>query len=353
VTVKGWFRNQAERARLNLKSRPAVIRNALALNQYARARPPSPERVIVAAVQMKMDLLDDGVAFAHKYYDLVWRAVERGAQLIVFPEHAWLPLLGLLPPLREMAQQGGDGFALENLLRLLAPAVKNIFEATASELAARFGVYLMPGTTIIADGAGRLFNVAYLYGPDGALIGRQPKLHWSSTETSWMTCGNDLDVWTLPFGKVAAPVGTDYAYWETTRIAALRGAEIFLNASADASANDPYRAARGAQARLQEVFAYGVGAYAVASLFGFDSCGPSYVAAPLGVWDDAHIFLARAKSHNREEIVTAKLDLAHLRKWRAEHRRDFNHALYRKYLRGTYAFYRARANREGRRIAGE
>ena len=310
---------------------------------------------------MQIDLLNDGVAFAEKYYALVRDAVERGAQLIVFPEYAWLGILGLLPPVRALAEKGvtlqgaidelaaGGGLTISSVFRTIAPAVKRIFETTGSELARQFGVYLMPGSAIVADKSGRLFNVAYLFAPDGSLIGTQRKLHPTSLEKDWMATGSELNVFELAFGRLAMPVCMDHTYWETARVAGLLGADILLGFSAEEKGNDDYMAMRGVASRIQEDFAYGTQAYAVTELFGLNFCGPSSIVAPLGVWDDASIFVARTKTHDQEQVITAKLDLAHLRHWRELHPRDFNLDLYRKFLPRSYEMYRVRAAQHGKR----
>ena len=352
MNIKDQLLSTAINALLTYKSRPSAIRSALAKQTYTRARVPTRERVTIGIVQMEMDLLDDGVQFAEKYHGLVRRAVEQGAQLVVFPEYAWLPILGLLPPVRDLALKGvtlegavnelapGGGLTIEGVFRTIAPAVKRIFETTANELAARFGVYLMPGSALTTDRAGHLFNTSYLYGPDGTLVGTHHKMHPTKMEVDWMTCGNTLDVWTLPFAKIAAPVCMDFTYWETTRVATLRGAEILLDMSADATADQPYLAARGDESRIQESFAYSTRVYAVTKLFGLNFRGPSHIAAPLGVCSDSTTYLAKAQTADQEEVIVAELDLARLRDFRAAHPRDWNIELYAKYLPRVYEEYR-------------
>ncbi len=363
MSIQDWFVGQAVRALLAYKSRPGVIRRALARRKYPRARTPSPDEIIVGVAQMRLDLLDDGVAFADKYFDLVRQAVERGAQLIVFPEYAWLPILGLLPPVREMAEKNvtlqtaveelapNGGLTIEGVFRTIAPAVRRIFETTGSEVAKRFGVYLMPGSAMIADQHGQLYNTAYLFGPDGSLIGTQRKLHKAAMEQgwNWMSVGDELSVFELGFAKLAMPVCMDHTYWETARVAGLRGADILLDFSAEEKGNESYMAMRGVAARIQESYAYGVQAYCVTKLFGLNFCGPSNIVAPLGVWDDASVLMAQTKTADQEEVIAAKLDLAHLRRWRAAHPRDYNVALYRKYLPKAYTAYRARVTQDGKR----
>ena len=348
-------------ALLAYKSRPSAIRRALALCDYSHTPALTPNRITIAVVQMQADLLGDGVAFADKYYGLVRQAVEQDAQFVVFPEYAWLPILGLLPPVRDLALKGislkdavdelggGSGLTIDGVFRTIAPAVKRIFETTASELARRFGVWLMPGTAITTDSTGHIFNTAYLYAPDGSLIGTQNKLHPTALEKDWMTTGCELGVFDLPFAKIAMPVCMDFTYWETTRIATLRGAEILLDMSADETANESYLAARGDESRIQESFTFSTRAYCVTKLFGLNFCGPSHVAAPLGMFDNGTTYLAKAKSHGAEEVIVAELDLARLREFRAARPRDFNLALFEKYLPSAYTAYRARVTQDGKR----
>lgn len=360
MSIKDWMTGKAVNALLGFKSRPAAIHSTLSRRDYCAAKRPDRDRVTLAAVQMQLDLVEDGAQFAARYYPLVREAVERGAQLVAFPEYAWLPILGLLPPVRELAHKGitlegavhdlapSGGLTVEGVFRTIAPAVKRIFETTASELARRFGVYLMPGSAITLDRAGRLYNTSYLYGPDGTLIGTQNKLHPTALEVDWMTCGDALEVWALPFASIAAPVCMDFTYWETTRLATLRGAEILLDMSADAMADQPYLAARGDESRIQECLAYSARIYCVTRLFGLNFCGPSHIAAPLTLTGSSP-YLARAETADREEIVVAELDLRQLREFRSQHPPDWNLTLYGKYLPAAYETYRNRVTQEQRR----
>ena len=353
--------SSATHARLAWSSRSSAIRSALSRRPYARAATPSADSVVIGVVQMRLDLVDDGGAFALKYYDLVQQAVERGAQLIVFPDYAWLPILGLLPSMRELAVKGvtlptaveelapGRGLTLEAIFRTMAPTIRRVLEATGSELARRFGVYLMPGGGFTADKSGHLFETACLFGPDGALIGTQRRIHRGQREKYGLSVGNEVGVFELPFGKLAMPLSKDLSYWEISRIARLRGADILLGSAAENNGNDSYVALRGVASRIQEGHTYGAHACCVTKLFGLDFCGASSILAPLGVWDNESIIMAQTKSNDAEEVITARLDLAFLRKWRSAQPRDFNVGLYRKYLPRAYEMYRTRVTQDKKR----
>jgi predicted amidohydrolase len=360
MALKEFVLTTTTQASLAYKARGSAIRGALANRAYPRASQPTRDRVGAAAVQMHSELVDDGAQFALKCYALARQAVEGGAALIVFPEYAWLPLLGLLPAARALIE---NGFTLERVLQepamsessaprifqTLAPAIKSILETTGRELASRFGAYIMIGTGIALNSAGQMFNTAYLFGADGALIGTQAKLHPTAREMSWMTPGEDLNIFTLPFAKLAMPVCMDYSFWETTRIAALRGVDILLGFSAEENANEFHLAMRGIASRVQESYAYGIQACGIANFAGLNFCGPSYIVASIGMRRDTTTFLARTRTPNVEEVITAELDLARLRDFRASQARDSNLELYRKYLPQAYESYRARVTQDGKR----
>ena len=363
MALKDYLLSSATPALLAYRSRSSAIRGALSRRLYSRAAAASADSIVIGVVQMRLDLIDDGVAFALKCYDLVQQAVERGAQLIVFPEYAWLPILGLLPSVRDWAAEGGTlqaavgelapggGLTIESVFRTMLPAVRRIFETTGSELARRFGVYLVPGSAITSDRAGRVFTAAYLFGPGGELIGTQRKLHHARIERSWnwLSVGSEVGVFDLPFGKLAMPVGIDYSYWESVRSAGMRNADILLGSSHEENEDKLFKSRRGVAARIQENYAYGAEACCVTKLFGLSFGGPSDIVAPLGVWDNESIFVAQTKTDDAEEVIAARLDLAFLRKWRAAHPRDLNVKLYRKYLPRAYEMYRTRVTQDGKR----
>jgi predicted amidohydrolase len=359
MSLKDQLLNLGVRKLLDYKAQPARIERALRKTS-PRASTPTNDRVTVAAIQMEFNLLDDGAQYAEKIYALCRQAVMRGAQLVALPEYAWTPLIGMLPGIRELAAQAtgglegaasqvGGGASLADILRTVAPAVESAFVATGRGVAQALDIYLMSGSTISRDTAGHLYNVGYLFGPDGVLIGKQFKLHAFTEERDWLTVGDSLQVFALSFARVALPICMDFTYWETTRLAWLDGAEIFINPSADASGDEEFPAARGVRTRVQESPAYGILSNIVTDLFGLHWRGPSRIVAPVGL-DSRGSVIAQADTADREEVLVAELDLARLRAFRTAHAPEFNRALYKKYLPRAYEEYRTRVAREGRRI---
>ncbi|MDL4813256.1 nitrilase-related carbon-nitrogen hydrolase [Actinomadura opuntiae] len=140
-----------------------------------RAAPPGDEKVDAAVVRSPK---------------LVRRAAKAGAELIVLPELAF----------------GPDADA----------------GAVVEELAAALHGTTAHAVTSVRAGAA---HAAYLVNADG-LAGRQPQLHASARHSGWATeYGERLDVFTLPWGRLALVTGDDALYPEVFRLAAIADAD--------------------------------------------------------------------------------------------------------------------------------
>ncbi len=357
---RDWLTERGLAAMLWWKSRPGLVSSALSRQTFQRAAPPSPDRVTVGLAQMRMALVADADEYALHAYELTRVAVERGAQLVAFPEYTGAPLLGLLPGVRELASgrtmqdaindlTGGAGVSVGDVFRAVAPAARKIHVDTFSTLARKFGIHLMAGSIILPGEDGKLYSYAHLFALDGRLVGTQRKLHLFTDEEGWLTPGDELRVFDLPFGRVAMPICMDHTFWESARLAYLGGAEILMDPSADGSGDREWLAARGVRMRVQESPCYGLHVYIVTDLFGLHWRGRSSVYAPVGLLPPGQRALAQATSDDQEEVVVCELDMAALREFRAEHALVFNVELYEKYLPRVYADYRS-SERNGRRI---
>lgn len=328
---------------LAFRARPTRISRALPAAPATAVRRLPSAVLPVAAVQMRFDFVNDSAAYARKIYALAAPAAAQGAQLVCFPEYAWTPLLGMLPGIRKLERQtrGGlqgaanaGGASLRDILTLVAPHVERAFVATGSAVARALNIYLMNGSTIAADNAGHLFNIAYLFGPNGECIGAQKKGHAFTTERDWLALGDSLQTFAVGATRVAVPVCMDFTYWETTRLAWQGGAEILINPSADDSAEHAYLQARGVRTRVQEAPCYGILANMVTDLFGLGWRGPSMIVQPTALGNS---ILARTRDSDSEQVVVAELDLEKLRAYRAFLHWDFNHALLGEILARAYS----------------
>jgi len=337
-----------------LRSRPGLVRGALEGLAYERAREPSLPRVRIAVVQFDINLAPSAAAYARHVYAMVRQAVEGGASLAVFPEYVTLPLMGLLPgaarlaamleagagrPAAEPAQgdAGGSYGTMALAFRLAARAARRVHRATFSTLAARFGITLVAGSAIELGSDGCLYNVGYLYAPDGSERVRQLKTHLVPGEVEMgYGVGEEIVVADTPAGRIAMPVCMDHTYFETARIAALRGADLLIDPSANNEYYNPYAQARGVWNRVQEVRTYGALCSGVGRVAGMVFQGRSGVYAPLGMTPAGDGLLAEAKTFDQEEVVFADLDYAALDAYRRREPLEFNVDLYRRYLPGAY-----------------
>ena len=314
----------AARALVRWRSRLQSAQSWLAHAPYPQAMPldANKSRVRVAAVQFPARLCSSAKEYAQDCHAWTLRAVESGAQLVVFPELVgFVPLLGFVPGIEAQAARSASGVgesdALAVVTRLLAPSAARIYRFVFQNLSRRFGVHIAAGSAIASASDGTLRNTACLFGPDGFEMGHQPKSHFFGIEMNMgLTRGGFIQVYDTPVGKVATPVCMDYTYPETARIAYLLGAELLLNPSADIDAGYDWRKQlRGVWSRVQESPCYGVHAMMVGDVLGMPFRGQSSIVGPVDLVGDDGV-LARAEPCDAGDIVVADLDLAALREFR-------------------------------------
>lgn len=135
------------------------------------------------------------------------QAVERGAELVLFPE---LLVHGhCTPNTWDLAEAVPDG-----------PGTRQI-----CQLAARYNVVLSVGLSEKEKDI--VFNTQVLAGPQG-YIGKQRKIHLSRDEVLFYKGGRELPVFDIGKCKVGTVICYDNSFPELARILALRGAEVLL-----------------------------------------------------------------------------------------------------------------------------
>ncbi|MBU4185679.1 MAG: hypothetical protein KKC23_05685 [Proteobacteria bacterium] len=85
-------------------------------------------------------------------------------------------------------------FRIPNLLRRLlaeGAALVGVYERIGADLAREYQLYLAFGSTLMTGQDGRLSDVAYLFGPDGEVLGKQRRTHLSSVEDEREWFGGD------------------------------------------------------------------------------------------------------------------------------------------------------------------
>jgi len=211
-----------------------------------------------------------------------------------------------------MERAVADGAQLVVLPNTAAPIPRDAYADFFSALAARLQIYLAPGTVIERDGEVR-YNTAYLFAPDGKIVGAQRQTHRTPAEIArGLAQGDELRVFDIGIARVGFVIGTDVEYPEVSRILALQGANVLLHPAAYGSWSaqhflfDLWR-------EVQSNQVFGVQACAVGQ-------GQSAIYAPVEMTDDhqgdlgQRGFLAQAELTDAEEIVSATLDFEALQK---------------------------------------
>jgi predicted amidohydrolase len=143
---------------------------------------------------------------------LVEDAASHGARLIVLPE---------------LATTGCSWISREDI----APYTESVPGPTTQRfqhLATAYSCYIVVGLPEIDPQLQIFYNSAVLIGPEG-VIGVYRKIHASIGDPRWARDG-DLGVliWETPLGRIGIMIGTDTQYFETARLAALKGADILV-----------------------------------------------------------------------------------------------------------------------------
>lgn len=284
-----------------------------------------PDKVRVAAVQMRMRAEPHPAAFAGHVFDLFLRAARAGADVVAFPEDAGTGLVALLPGFGwlqragtpEKAARGGGDLSVAEVFALLGPAVEATYRTIFSTFAEAFGVFVLAGTANLPASDGRVQNLAHVFAPDGRLVVRQPKLHLFPYEAGWgLAAGGELYAWDTPWCRMTAPVCMDATYFETARIARGLGADVVLLPIANPEPFHLWKARRGVWGRCQEGGFYAVQSALVGRFMGLEIEGQSGIFAPLDLTPGGDGVLAEAARPDEEDVVVADLDLAALRAWR-------------------------------------
>jgi predicted amidohydrolase len=351
--LDGWKEKLFQRY-LIWNCRPAKIRRYLQ-NRLPALPLPNPvdrRQIRVAALQVKLELCQNPFLFADLVHRRVKEANQAGARLVVFPEYLNLLLFGVLPGINRLEQEVSaepatirddavqvetEEISLPDLFRYMTPAVLPLMVTLFSALAVAYRLYIMAGSyTLAVNGA--VANRAFLFGPDGNLLGTQDKVHLLPVEEEWkLKRGQEIKVFDTALGGMAMPVCMDATYFETFRIMENRGAEIAMLPIANLEAYNYWLALRGIWPRVQESPLFGIKSALVGSIAGLTFTGRAGIFAPLELTVNGDGVLAEVEHFDREAMAVADLDLEALRELRRNHPwRDRNPVLYSRYFPEIY-----------------
>jgi predicted amidohydrolase len=199
-----------------------------------------------------------------------------------------------------------------------------------SALARRLQIFLAPGTIIDRDG-NALYNTAYLFAPDGKVVGTQRQTHRTPQEIAqgWAQ-GDELYVFDISIGRIGFVIGSDVEYPEVSRILALQGANVLIHsASYTTWSKEHFLIDLWREVQSNQVF-------------GVQAClagaGQSAIYAPVEMTPDHRGFLAQASNVDAEVIVSASLDFDALQKVMDDYPifDFFNHEFYARAFQDVY-----------------
>ncbi|MFO8191967.1 MAG: nitrilase-related carbon-nitrogen hydrolase [Bacillota bacterium] len=359
MAMDGW-KEKLFRYYLTWSCRPVRIRGYLhrILPSSRIPYPAERSRIRAAALQLELHLVKNPLHYVDLMHRRLREAVEEGAQLIAFPEYNNLALLGLLPGIEKMEEayskkgeqkakpveqgkkvKGSEGkspaedISLVEVFRYMSPAVEPLVKTLFSSLAAAYGVHIMAGSYVIADGEATV-NRSYLFGPAGELIGLQDKVHLLPLEAEWgLKRGSAFSIFDTSVGRLAVPVCMDATYFETFRILENKGTDIVLLPVANLESYNYWLALRGIWPRVQESPLYGIKSTLVGTIAGMTFTGRAGIFAPLELTPRRDGVLAEVETFEHEGMAVADLDLEALQILRSNHPwRDSNKAFYERYL---------------------
>ncbi|MEQ8708252.1 MAG: carbon-nitrogen hydrolase family protein [Rhodospirillales bacterium] len=190
------------------------------------------------------------------------------------------------------------GPLMHNIQTLPGPA-----EAAFCEMAARHGIWLVPGSMFERDGES-VYNTASVIDPTGTVVGRHRKLFPFSPYEQDVDSGKDFLVFDVPeVGRFGVSICYDMWFPETTRTLISMGAEVILHPTLTNTIDrDVERAICRASAAMNQCYMIDING------IGAGGVGRSFIADPSG-----HILY---ESGGGPEIIPVEVDLARVRRER-------------------------------------
>ena len=290
------------------------------------------------AIQMRYRLEDyrSAEAFRERVLGLMRTVRQRfpkGELLIVFPEDVGLGLLFtqdfervqtsktmLEAGMRLMERyqinplsiEGGFASATRALLRTLSPFIERVYHETFAEAARTAKAWVVAGSAPIAQGE-CVFNVCYTYNPKGERILVQRKINLVPLEgevgLNLCPAPRELPVVDTPAGKLGVLICLDGFYHELIDHHAKRGARIIAMPSYNPLPWTKEEAQGWESGLLAGVQKHpnliGINPMGVGGFFDVYAEGQSSIVAQKAKTPDGSGYLARAKTKDQEEILSA------------------------------------------------
>lgn len=189
-----------------------------------------------------------------------------------------------------------------------------------AELARRYQLTLVAGSCPHPSTPPLILHSAYIFGPDGTLLGRHDQTHILQPRWRGHIPGNSLAVSQTPAGSIGVLIGEDVLFPETARALAGAGAEILVHLAAVHDEKLAHSMRITFQARVIENELFGIECFLVGQVpwaqgkQAARGLGTSWIAGPASLIGRPDSVIAGIGS-SVEGLLIAKLDLERLRSW--------------------------------------
>ncbi len=254
----------------------------------------------VSAVQYHLHTIARFQEFTDQVTHYVKTAEEFKADFLLFPEFMTTQLLSI--------REGDRQPTIQDL-----PKYTEAYKELFTSLAKQSGMHIIGGTHVV-ERNGHLYNVAFLFYPDGR-IAEQAKLHITPTEvTEWnVAAGDGVAVFETDKGTIAILTCYDIEFPEIVRMVRAKGADVIFCPSCTDDRHGFHRVRYSCHARTIENQVYVVTTGTVGSLPTVDFMRANYGQAAVITPNDIPFppgGIMAAGEINNDMIVTADLDLS-------------------------------------------
>jgi 5-aminopentanamidase len=259
-------------------------------------------KLVCAQMDCKLGDLQSNLQTIRKIASAI--AKEKSPDIVVFPELAT------------------TGYCLGRKWKSMSEEIPGSVTLELSRIASEHGFYIVCG--VDEKYGDSIFDSAVLIDPNGRLIGTYRKVHLWDSEKKYFSRGKNFPVFDTRFCKLGIGICYDLEFPESARTMALKGADVLLFPSAEINPMsrqiDSYLLSRSAENCVFVGFSNRVGREgSTVSFFGH-----SQIVSP-----DATIAMIK----QRQQYVTAQLDLHLLVKMRRKQLPYLNERQNRSYLR--------------------
>lgn len=258
--------------------------------------------VRIAAVQYVLRQIQDWAGFENQVRFVMQAAGDYRPHFVLLPEIFTTQLLSFM-----------DTSDIRSAVREMHAYTPQYLELM-TELAQQWNVYLIGGSHPTLR-EGKLYNIAYLFTPDGQVF-EQEKIHRTRWEREkWDTDhGDQLRLFTTPYGKIAILICYDIEFPELARMVSAAEADILFVPSCTDDRQGFLRVRYCCHARAIENQVYVVMTSTVGNL-PVEGLGVHYGQASIITPSDfpfARDGIAAEGTPNVEQIVIADVNLANL-----------------------------------------